>query len=175
MTKKKKKKKLAKIEIILAVLIVICSGLFISSLLYQNKLVAPEFAPSEIDKIATEEKNDDKKMDKKEGGGAVSLSYSDNITIDINKKIVGLYFKNPSKSRENIMLQLILNKNNKEILLAQSDLLPAGYVIRKMDLKDNAILQAGKYKGILRVTYYNEETSVKQIVNTEIKVNIEVK
>ena len=109
-----------------------------------------------------------------DGSGAVSLSYSNIVAIDSSKKEIKMYFKNPSKSLESIVLEVIITQGEKEYVIAKSDLLPPGYALYNMDLNTKTQLPNGGYKGKFRLTYYNEKTGVKQIVNTEIEVSIEV-
>ena len=44
-----------------------------------------------------------------------------------------------------------------------------------MKLDTDLNLQAGGYKGLFKITIYDEETGAKQIVNSKIDVSIEVK
>ena len=175
-TKKLKKNKpnTRKINIILVIGIILCIGALVFLLLWDNQTLTPDYAPGTIDTNAIKEDDSGKKMDVSEGGGAVSLSYSNVVAINLSNKKVQLYFKNPSKSRENIVLQLIIEQNDKETVIAKSDLIPAGYAIYKLDLENNVKLKKGGYDGIFRITYYNEESGAKEIVDTEIEVSIEV-
>ena len=44
-----------------------------------------------------------------------------------------------------------------------------------MDLNKSTRLTTGGYNGIFRITYFDEKTSEKQIVNSEIQITIDVK
>lgn len=170
----KNKKKINWIYLVLITLIIVCIGVIFVLLNKNEQALTPDYAPGTIDTNAIKEKDDGDKMTAVDGGGAVSLSYSNIVAIDSNKKEVKMYFKNPSKSLESIVLELIVNQNDKEYVIAKSDLLPPGYALYNMDLDTKLQLPKGGYKGKFRLTYYNEETGVKQIVNTEIEVSIEV-
>ena len=61
------------------------------------------------------------------------------------------------------------------MILGQSDLIPAGYAIYEMTLDDVAALPVGGYEGVLKSIYYNENTNAREIIDSEINVNIEVK
>ena len=54
-------------------------------------------------------------------------------------------------------------------------MIPPGYAIYKMNLNDISMLTKGGYDGILKTIYYNNKTKAKEIVDSEIKVKIEVK
>lgn len=175
---KKKKRKIVKSKIINTILfglILICVGLLILLLFLDDKTLTPDYAPGTIDTNAIKEKDDKDKMDISQGGGAVSLSYSNVVAVELEKKCAQLYFKNPSKSREDIMIQVIVLQDDEEIVIAESELIPAGYAIYKLELKEEIYLQKGGYNGKFKITYYNEETGAKEIVDTAIEISIDVK
>ena len=172
--KKEKTKRINWIYIILITLIIVCVAVIILLVFKNQKTLTPDFAPGTIDTNAIKEEENGDKMDVSNGGGAVSLAYSNVVSINNAKKNIKMYLKNPSKSRESIVLQIIVKQNNDEYVLAKSDLLPPGYTLYNLNLQSNQKLPVGGYKGIFRITYYNEETGEKQIVNTEIDISIEV-
>lgn len=164
-----------KLNTILLFLILLCAIVVIVLLVKNSQMLTPDYAPGEIDTNAIKEKDNSKKMDASDGGGAVSLSYSNVVSVDLNSKKAKLYFKNPSKSRENVVLEIVVKQGKKEVVIAKSGIIPTGYAIYEMNLSKNSRLSKGGYDGIFRITYYNEETSEKQIVNTEIDITIDVK
>lgn len=175
MKKDKKENKIKLVHIILIILILVCIILVACLFRKNEKTLIPDYAPGTIDTNAIKEKDSGKKMGVSNGGGAVSISYSNIVEVDLDKENIKMYFKNPSSSRESIILQLLILNDEEEYLIAQTDLLPPGYTLYNMDLNSNAKLSKGGYKGIFRTTYYNEETGEKEIVNSEIEVSIEVK
>ncbi len=138
-----------------------------------NNVLKPDYAPGVIDKNAVPLPDDEEKNNAPEGGGSVSLSYSDKVSIDLSKKEIQLYFKNPSKSTHNMVLEVVIEREGKETSLRKSDLLPTGYAIYKLDLT-NENIQEGGYDGEFKVYYYDEETSEKAVVNTKIPITIAV-
>ena len=171
---KKENKKFNWIYIILTTLIIVCLVVIILLVFKNDNTLVPDFAPGTIDTNAIKEEDKGDKLQASNGGGAVSLAYSNIVAINNETEEIKMYFKNPSKSRESIVLQLIIKQNDKEYVLAKSDLLPPGYALYKLKLDSNQKLPKGGYKGVFRATYYNEETGTKEIVNTEIEVSIEV-
>ena len=171
---KSNKIKINWIYLVLITLIVVCVGIIVFLLMKNRDALTPDYAPGTIDINAIKEDDDGEKMTTSDGGGAVSLSYSNIVYIDMEKKDIKMYFKNPSRSRESIVLELVIPQKDKEYVIAKSELLPPGYALYNMDLDTTLKLPAGGYDGKFRITYYNEETSVKQIVNTEIEVSVEV-
>ena len=171
---KREKQKFNWIYAFLITLIIICVIVIIALVFKREDTLVPDFAPGTIDTNAIKEEGNGNKLPTSSGGGAVSLSYSNVVAINNEKEEVKMYFKNPSSSRESLLLQIIVKQNDKEYLLAKSDLLPPGYALYNLKLNNNQKLPKGGYKGIFRLTYYDEETGTKEIVNTEIEVSIEV-
>ena len=170
---KNKKSKLS-LNTILLFLILICVIVIIILLIKNGRVLTPDYAPGEIDVNAIKEKDTGEKMELS-GGGAVSLSYSNIVSVALDSKKVKLYFKNPSKSRENVVLEIVVKQGEKEVVIAKSDIIPTGYAIYEMNLNKNVRLAKGGYNGLFKVIYYDEETNEKQIVNTQIDITIDVK
>ena len=59
-------------------------------------------------------------------------------------------------------------------MIAESELIPAGYKLSQMKLNDDVELEAGKYEGNLNVLYYDSETGEKEVVDTKIPVTLTV-
>lgn len=158
------------------VLLIICCLCVIGYLLYEKKsTLTPDYAPGTIDTRAIKEKDNEEKIKVSDGGGAMSLSYSNVVAVDKKNKDIKLYYKNPSKSRASVIIELVIIQNDKEYVIAKSDLLPPGYTLYNMKLDTSLNLENGGYKGMFKVTIYDEETGAKQIVNSKIEVSIEVK
>lgn len=104
-----------------------------------------------------------------EGGGAVSMIYSLNAEIDLTDSDIDILFKNPSKSNHDVLLELYVTKDSERVLIAQSGRIPAGNMLRDMDLMpDTAILTEGVYEGVYKVIYYNPQTGERALVESEI-------
>lgn len=111
-------------------------------------------------------------MKAEEGGGAVSITYSNEVTIDLNNKTASLLFANPSKSTQDMVVQIMIDDTE----IVQSDLLKPGNQVTKLDLLDNAEkqLEKGGYDGKFRVLFYDPDSGQKATVNTEIPISITV-
>ena len=96
-----------------------------------------------------------------------------NVDIDLSKGIAELYFANPTKSNQDMVLQIVI----KDVVIAQSGTISPGKQISRLDLLKEApsMLSAGGYDGSFKVLYYQPDTHEKTIVNTEIPVHITVK
>ena len=136
--------------------------------------LSPDYAPRQNEQYAEDiGDNDDSKLTQSEGGGAVSITYTTNVDIDLSKGIAELYFANPTKSNQDMVLQIV----KKDVVIAQSGTISPGKQISRLDLLKEApsMLSAGGYDGSFKVLYYQPDTHEKTIVNTEIPVHITVK
>jgi hypothetical protein len=161
--------------IALVLLIILCSVALVYLLMNNNNSITPDYASGVIDTNAIKEEESSEKKEYKTGGGSVNLKFSNVVEIDSSTKTAKLYFKNPGTSSEEIVLKLIIRRDEEEVVLGSSETIPPGYAIYKMDLDDVSMLAKGGYDGILKTIYYNEKTKVKEMVDSEIKVKIEVK
>ena len=167
---KKKKKKL----LIFLILFILLDIILLVVLLGTHTTLAPDYAPVNEEKYAEDIGDDgDKKLDQAEGGGAVSLTYSTDVDISFDKKLATLFFANPSKSNQDMVLQIVVH----DVVVAQSGTISPGKQIGKMDLLSSGArkLQAGGYDGKFVVLYYQPDTHEKTIVNTDIPVKITVR
>ena len=160
---------------ILLIVTIIAVGVSIWAMFFRDSgpTLAPDYAPQEEEQYAEEIPNDDgEKMEQPQGGGSVSLSYSREVTVDLSDKLAGLYFANPGKSNQDILLQIVIQDQ----VIVQSGTLKPGNRVTSLELLDNAagMLAAGGYEGKFVVFYYDPVTAEKAVVNTEIPVTITV-
>lgn len=170
-----KKDKNTIIILSLILLIIICSIILVYLLVNKDDSIKPDYASGIIDTNVIKEEESTEKKKYNTGGGSVNLKFSNAVEVNLNTKVAKLYFKNPGTSSEEIVLKLIIRKEDKEFILGSSQTIPAGYAIYKMDLDDVSMLSKGGYDGILKAIYYNEKTKSKEMIDSEIKVKIEVK
>ncbi|MCD7957007.1 MAG: hypothetical protein LUG93_14920 [Lachnospiraceae bacterium] len=175
---KKDKKDRRKMLVILLLLLItlIAVGITIWAVFFRDTktTLAPDYAPQETEEYAEViGDDDDEKLEASDGGGAVSLSYSTVVTIDLSEKTASLYFANPSKSTQDMVLQLVIQ----DTVVIQSGLLTPGNQVSTLSLLDGAadILEEGGYDGEFIVLYYDPDSGEKAVVNTEIPVTITVK
>lgn len=140
----------------------------------QTVVLTPDYAPKEEEvNIEAIPGDSGEKMKSEEGGGSVNLTYSNQVIIDLSDKKAYVYFANPGKSNQNMVLQIMIAD---EIIVQSGTILP-GYKVEKLDLLENAekMLSAGGYDGKFVVLYYNPESAEKAVVNTEIAIDITVR
>ena len=175
-------KKLNKTTIIIAILAVITVAalcvtmwaLFLREPDDSNKVIlAPDYAPQNKEENAETIPNDTgDKMENPEGGGAVSLTYSNEVTIDLSDKAAALYFANPGKSNQDMVIQIAI----RDTVILQSGTLSPGNQVKLLNLLEGAedMLQPGGYEGKFIVLYYDQTSGEKSMVNTEIPITINV-
>ena len=163
------------IIIVLVVVTLIASMITIWMLFFQNKetVISPDYAPQEVEKYAQSIPNDSNdKLDQPDGGGSVSLTYSKEVSIDLNKNIVSLLFANPGKSNQDMIVQIVIHDS----VIVQSGLIKPGNQVKTLDLLDSSEkkLTEGIYDGKFNILYYDQINGEKAIVNTEIPVTVTV-
>ncbi len=170
---KNKRKKYRMCVMILLVILLFGIGVIVA--LCVKKSRSDDFAPK-VDQAAEQMESSGEKLDEPKGGGAVSLTYSTVVTVSTEDRTVRILFENPSKSTKDTSLQLTVNGQNEgeELLIAESELIPAGYKLAQMNLKDKVDLDPGKYEGNLKVLYYDSENGEKEVVDTKIPVTLAV-
>ena len=171
-----KQNKLILLLILLLLLItLIAVGVTVWALFFRDSgpTLAPDYAPQEMEQRAETIPNDSgEKMDKPEGGGSVSLTYSNKVTIDLSDKMAALYFANPGKSNQDMVLQIAIQ----DTVILQSGTLKPGNQVKLLDLLEGAeeMLSPGGYEGKFIVLYYDQESGEKAMVNTEIPITVNV-
>lgn len=138
-----------------------------------NRLLVPDYAPIVTESNAIPIPGDTGTPSQAEtGSGSVSLTYSDQVRIDLSKKEVTLLFANPSKSNQDVVLHLVIQ----DTVILQSGLLTPGNQIIGLDLSEESakMLAPGGYEGEFLVSYYDSVSGEKAIVNTRIPVSVTV-
>lgn len=130
-----------------------------------------DYAPRQIEQDALPiSENSDEKMSVPEGGGAVSLTYSNEVSLSLSSETAEIMFQNPGRSNQDIILQLYIDDK----IIAESGRIIPGYKLEKLDNVDVGMLEQGAYKGRFIVIYYDSVSGERAIVNTEIPVTVTV-
>lgn len=171
--KKNKKTKLLILLLLLITLAAVCVTVWVLFFRDTGPVLSPDYAPQEEEQYQKPMEDDtDDKMDAPEGGGAVSLTYSTDVTIDLSDEKAILMFANPGKSTQDIVVQVVIQDE----IIVQSGRLTPGNQVTTLDLLEGAAkkLSAGGYDGKFVLLYYDPSTGEKAVVNTEIPVDISV-
>lgn len=172
--KEEKKDKRWLLLLLLLLLLLVAIGVTIWALFFrQAPILVPDYAPRQQEQHAEDiGDSDEEKLTQTQGGGAVSLTYTSQVSISLSSGQATLYFANPSKSNQDIVLQIVAQ----DVVLAQSGTISPGKQVETLELWEGvaAQLSPGGYNGRFVVLYYQPDTHEKTIVNTEIPVNITV-
>jgi len=173
-------KKVNKTTILVAILVLItvaAACITVWALFFRDsggqQVLAPDYAPQKQEQNAETIPDDTgDKMENPEGGGAVSLTYSNEVTIDLSDKAAALYFANPGKSNQDMVIQIAIQ----DTIILQSGTLSPGNQVKLLNLLEGAedMLQPGGYEGKFIVLYYDQTSGEKSMVNTEIPITINV-
>lgn len=130
---------------ILIVLLILVIGVGVAVAVAFGSHKSDNFAPK-LDPVAEKMEDTGEKMEAPEGGGAVSLTYSTIVTISMEEKQAEVLSENPSKSTKSTVLQVMLKgqEENQEMLIAESDLIPAGYMHLFLSMMPETMLSQTK-------------------------------
>ena len=176
MSETQNSKKIRILIIVLSVGIVVCMAVTIWALFFREspKVITPDYAPGKLDPNAEKITGDDtSKLETPSGGGAISLQYVDKVTIDLSDKKAYLNYSNPSKSTQNIVLQIVI----KDQVVVQSERIEPGYQVKELPLLAGAekILVEGVYTdAAFKVLSYNPETGEKAMIDTKAEITVTV-
>ena len=135
--------------------------------------IVPDYPAPPLEEGAESVDDNEDKLDAPEGGGAVSMIYSDEVSIDLSDKKVTLLFGNPNRSTHNVSIQLVVQ----DVVLAESGLLLPSNRITTLNVKDGVDIPAGVYANNAKIVikFYDPETNACSIVNSEILVTLTVR
>lgn len=177
MSEQKEKSAKSRIWIVILLICITAAAIVIGLVVMNQKKntepLVPDYAPVEKEGNASPiEGDDEEKLDKPEGGGSVSISYSKEIQISLAEMKAAVYFANPARSNEDIVIQIVIQDH----VIAQSGTISPGFEVRSLDLESSTkdLLVAGTYEGTLAIHYYDQQTNEKAILNTEIPVTVTV-
>lgn len=172
----KKENKKKRLLILLLLLITIAAvGVSVWAIWFRDSapVLAPDYAPRQIEENAEPIGDDgDEKLSQPDGGGAVGLTYAKEVGISLSDKSATLLFANPTKSNQDMVLQLVID----DVVILQSGRLEPGNRVSTLSLLDGAEkrLTAGGYDGKFVVLYYDRTSGEKAMINTEIPVTVTV-
>lgn len=173
--KENKKKRLLILLLLLLLITITAVGVSIWAIWFRDSapVLTPDYAPQQLEENAEPiGDSEDEKLPQSEGGGAVSLTYAKEVSIRLSDKTASLLFANPTKSNQDIVLQLVID----DVVILQSGRLEPGNRVTTLNLLDGAEkrLAAGGYNGKFAVLYYDRTSGEKAMVNTEIPVTVTV-
>ena len=109
-----------------------------------------------------------------QGGGSMSLIYSDQVSVDLATGKVGLFYQNPSESTHSIVVQIIIQRGEDQYLVAESGAIDPGFMLTDLTLSDDLQLAPGVYEGLLKLLFFDRATGERAVVDTNIPADITV-
>ena len=162
---------------ILCALLTLCICVTVWALFFRSDsdvILTPDYAPPGEDENAQKIPGQGEgKLDVTQGGGGIGIQYSQQVKIDLSEKTAYLQYANPSRSTQNVMLQIII----KGKIVAQSGVIKPGYQIAKVSLLDGMedILQEGVYvDAVFKFLSYDPITAEKAMVDSEGQITVTV-
>ena len=119
----------------------------------------PEISPVADEHLTPTDDGDDEKMPQAEGGGAVNITYSNEVTISLADATAAVQITNPTRSNQSMLIQLMIQPGN------QLTVIP---------LDENITLEPGTYDGMFHLLFFDTETNEQANLNTNIPVHIVV-
>lgn len=170
-----KSKKIIIVAAILIVITMVSIGVAIWALLFREtpNVLPPDYPPQETEKEQTPIPDDQGgKIETPSGGGAVNITYGENVTVDLSSGKATLYYANPSRSNQNVAIAIIVGE---EVIL-RSELITPGNMITELPLLDGAYdkLSIGGYNAELVIYCYHPETGEKAMIDTRGSVILTV-
>lgn len=139
-------------------------------------VLVPDFAPEDKEPNAEkvpETGGETEKGEKPEGGNSAQLFWKDEAVVDLSDNTITFSYTNTAASHVASLLKIYAQDQ----LIAESGVIDPGYKLSTLTLlpgaKDKLAAGAG-YNGVIRCYFYDEETGVKQFVDSEIKISITV-
>ena len=129
-----------------------------------DKLV-PDYPPQETDPNQRPMESDPGgTLETEEGGAGVNLTYTDTAIVNLTDGTVKLYYANPSKSTQDMVVTLVLENGN--TVICRSQRITPGNQVKELPLDENAkeILKTGGYDAKYVVGCYDPNTNEKAIV-----------
>lgn len=133
-------------------------------------LLPPDEVPTADENAVPTDDGDGEKLEQPTGGGAVNITYSNEVTISLSEGSASLLFSNPSRSNQSMVLDLVVQ----DTTVLRSGALFPGNQLETLPLLDTARLSPGRYDGKFQVYFYDLDTKDKALLNTEIPVSITV-
>lgn len=125
--------------------------------------LTPDYPPQATDPNQSPMESDPGgELETSEGGGGVNLTYSSVAFVDLSEGSVSLYYANPSKSTQDMVVRLVVDD---EIICSSQRLTP-GNQIKSLPLNEEVIdkLAVGGYDAKYVVGCYDRVTSEKAAI-----------
>ena len=128
----------------------------------------PEISPVADEHLTPTDDGDDEKMPQAEGGGAVNITYSNEVTISLADATAAVQITNPTRSNQSMLIQLMIQ----DVKVGQSGTIPPGNQLTVIPLNEAVKLKPGNYDGMFHLLFFDTETNEQASLETNIPVQI---
>lgn len=170
------KKQLTIIISVLALVLVLAIGVTVWALFFRDsgaEPITPDYPPQGTEENQKPLEGDEgDKLESPEGGGAINVTYSTAVTVDLSENKVTLLYANPQASNQNVAILIMID----DLVVAKSDQITPGHGVDTLDLEEYAKerLTVGGYNGELVIRAYDPDTGEKAMVDTRGEITITV-
>ena len=150
----------------------LCVGCYFA--LHQRTVIVnfkmPDVEPGAI-KIPASEQTQKPGQETPEGGSGGSVTYADQVTIDLSARTISFMFQNPNNSGADMVLHLFAGDQE----IAATGLLKEGYEIKSLSLDPSVEMEPGEYDGSFKVDHFDPDTGEKYILDLNIDTTVVVR
>lgn len=128
-----------------------------------GELLVPDYPPQATDPNQSPMEDDPGgTLETNEGGAGVNLTYTSVATADLSEGKVTLYYANPSKSTQDMVISLVVNGN----VICRSQRITPGNQVTTLPIEESIrdVLVVGGYNAEYRVGCYDPDTGEKAVV-----------
>ena len=130
----------------------------------------PEISPVADEHLTPTDDGDDEKMPQAEGGGAVNITYSNEVTISLADAAATVQITNPTRSNQSMLIQLMIQ----DVKIGQSGTIPPGNQLAVIPLNENITIEPGSYDGKFQLLFFDVKTNQQANLTTSIPVTIRI-
>ena len=130
----------------------------------------PEISPVADEHLTPTDDGDDEKMPQAEGGGAVNITYSNEVTISLADATATVQITNPTRSNQSMLIQLMIQ----DVKVGQSGTIPPGNQLAVIPLNENITIEPGSYDGKFQLLFFDVKTNQQANLTTSIPVTIRI-
>lgn len=130
----------------------------------------PEISPVADEHLTPTDDGNDEKMPQAEGGGAVNITYSNEVTISLADATAAVQITNPTRSNQSMLIQLMIQ----DVKVGQSGTIPPGNQLAVIPLNENITIEPGSYDGKFQLLFFDVKTNQQANLTTSIPVTIRI-
>ena len=130
----------------------------------------PEISPVADEHLTPTDDGNDEKMPQAEGGGAVNITYSNEVTISLADAAATVQITNPTRSNQSMLIQLMIQ----DVKVGQSGTIPPGNQLAVIPLNENITIEPGSYDGKFQLLFFDVKTNQQANLTTSIPVTIRI-